>query len=134
MIDSVLLIDTFFVLFRSSRGRYIRLIVPEDLFNLLGKRVFQTSFLCQIVVQSLGKISGNANVPLPCTLVSTYKYHTVGQGSSFDGSLAQDDTRGFEFAGNAFQVKEKDKWTMEGKPRQKQFKVRRHVHQKSGPS
>ena len=31
-IDSVLLIDTFFVLFRSSRGRYTRLIVPEDLF------------------------------------------------------------------------------------------------------
>ena len=72
-LDSVFLTDTFFVLFRSSRGRYIRLIVPEDLFNLLGKRVFQTSFLCQIVVQSLGKISGNANVPLPCALVSTCK-------------------------------------------------------------
>ena len=34
-------------------GRYTGLIVPEDLF---WKRVFQTAFLCQIVVQSLGKI------------------------------------------------------------------------------
>ena len=32
VIDSVLLIDTFFVLFRSSRGRYAGLIVPQDLF------------------------------------------------------------------------------------------------------
>ena len=31
-IDSVLLIDTFFVLFRSFRGRYTGLIVPEGLF------------------------------------------------------------------------------------------------------
>ena len=31
-IDSVFLIDTFFVLFRSFRGRCIGLIVPEDLF------------------------------------------------------------------------------------------------------
>ena len=29
---------------------------------------------------------GTANVPLPCTLVSTSTYHTVGQGLSFDGS------------------------------------------------
>ena len=68
MIDSILLIDTFFVLFRSFRGRYTGLIVPEDLF---WKRVFQTSFLCQLVIKSLGKFFGNANVPLPCTLVST---------------------------------------------------------------
>ena len=46
MIDSILLIDTFFVLFRSSRGRYAGLIVPQDLF---WKRV------CQIVVNSLRK-------------------------------------------------------------------------------
>ena len=50
VIDSILLIDTFFVLFRSSRGRYAGLIVPEDLFC---KRVFQTSFLCQLVIKSL---------------------------------------------------------------------------------
>ena len=48
--DSILLIDTFFVLFQSSRGRYAGLIVPEDLFC---KRVFQTSFLCQLVIKSL---------------------------------------------------------------------------------
>ena len=53
VIDSILLIDTVFVLFQSFRGRYTGLIVPQDLF---WKRVFQTSFLCQIVVQSLGKI------------------------------------------------------------------------------
>ena len=47
------LFDTFFVLFRSFRGRYTGLIVPEDLFC---KRVFQTAFLCQIVVKSLRKI------------------------------------------------------------------------------
>ena len=32
LIDSVLLIDTFFVLFRSFRGRFTGLIVPQDLF------------------------------------------------------------------------------------------------------
>ena len=32
ILDSVLLIDTFFVLFRSFRGRYTGLIVPEGLF------------------------------------------------------------------------------------------------------
>ena len=37
-------------------------------------------------------------------MVSTYKYHTVGQGSSFDGSLTQDGAGGFKFAGNAFKV------------------------------
>ena len=31
VIDSILLIDTFFVLFRSFRGRYTGLIVPEGL-------------------------------------------------------------------------------------------------------
>ena len=31
-IDSIFLIDTFFVAFRSFRGRYTGLIVPEGLF------------------------------------------------------------------------------------------------------
>ena len=76
------LFDTFFVLFRSFRGRYTGLIVPEGLF---WKRVFQTAFLCQIVVQCLRKFLGSAHVPLPCALVSTYKYHTLGQGLSLHG-------------------------------------------------
>ena len=49
-------------------------------------------------------------------------------GVEFVWLLAQDGAGGLELTGNAFQVKEKDKWTMEFKPRQKQFKVRRHVH------
>ena len=57
-------------------GRYTRLIVPEDLF---WKRVFQTSFLCQIVVKSLAwfkrlwMIFCHALVPLPCPFVRCRK-------------------------------------------------------------
>ena len=35
-------------------------------------------------------------------------------GLSLHGSLTQDDTRGLEFAGNAFQVKDKDSGTANG--------------------
>ena len=41
VIDSVLLIDTFLMVFRTSRGRYAGSIVPD---GLLGKEVFQTAF------------------------------------------------------------------------------------------
>ena len=68
VIDSILLIDTFFVLFRSFRGRYTGLIVPEDLF---WKRVFQTAFLCQIVVQSLGKLFWEC----PCSFALRFGKH-----------------------------------------------------------
>ena len=47
---------------------------------------------------------GNAHFPLPCSLVSTSTYHTVGQGLSFDGSLAQDGADGYELTGNAFPI------------------------------
>ena len=44
VIDSVLLIDTFLLVFRSSGGRYAGSIVPD---GLLEKEVFQTAFLAK---------------------------------------------------------------------------------------
>ena len=98
------LIDTFFVLFRSFRGRYTGLIVPEGLF---WKRVFQTSFLCQIVVKSLRKFFYWQCLCL-CFFALFFGKHIqvahISTGVEFWWLLAQDGAGGFKFAGNAFKV------------------------------
>lgn len=64
VIDSVWLINTFFVVFRGSEGRSTGLTISESLFE----RGLPNSFLCQIIAQSLGKNFGNAAVyvSFPC--------------------------------------------------------------------
>ena len=83
------------------RGRYTRLIVPEDLF---WKRVFQTSFLCQIVFKSLGKIFWQCQCSFALRFGKHIQVAHTWTGVEFAWLSTQDGAGGFKFAGNAFKV------------------------------
>ena len=89
-------------------GRYTGLIVPEDLF---GKRVFETSFLRQLVIKSLRSIFWQCSCFFALPFGRHMQVARIWTGVAFAWLLAQDGADGLELTGNAFQVKEKDSGT-----------------------